>query len=109
MCLVDAPQSNIASATTLVSGLKEDLLSKGVTIYPNPSQGNLTFSIEHQESGTVHLALFNILGSKLIEKEIRKDHYSVESQLDLTALPDGIYSIQVILNDVKITKRLIKQ
>ena len=59
-----------------------------VIAYPNPAQGFVGVSVNM--SGKMHLVLSNLMGQTLKESDFNED-----TQLNITHLPAGIYTIQV--------------
>jgi len=59
-------------------------------IYPNPSNGIFTISIPSSK-GNTSLLIFTITGRQLLERQIN----GIENQIDIRALPQGIYFIRV--------------
>ena len=71
-------------------------VNKYLTIYPNPTEGMINFSI------FVDIELYSILGKKVLEKENIKN-------LDLSMYENGVYNIIIKLNDKRFNYIVIKQ
>ena len=71
-------------------------VNKYLTIYPNPTEGMVNFSI------FVDIELYSILGKKILEKRNIK-------RLDLSMYENGVYNIIIKLNDKRFNYRIIKQ
>lgn len=74
---------------TVESSLSNDQFVKlDFSISPNPATNILTISGE--EIMTKKMEIFNILGQKIIEKEMMSD----ENNIDITSLHNGIYFVK---------------
>lgn len=93
------------SWTPSTSGLEELLTSSDIQIFPNPSTGeiilNSTKIIE-----TKKIIITNSLG--MVVMELNNQQIHLNKKLDLSQLPDGVYSVDFILpNGSKISKSVI--
>ena len=76
----------------------EDISALGIVIYPNPTKDIITIETRLD----IEVELYDIMGKKLIsEKNIK--------HLDLSHLSNGIYNMVIIYNDVRYSKKVIKQ
>lgn len=66
----------------------------GITVYPNPGNGNYRISFSGETDGQVNLRIANLLGKTVYERQIPANG-KTEQTIDLTALPDGIYLLRV--------------
>jgi hypothetical protein len=62
----------------------------GITIIPNPSNDKITIT-SSALTGIIQLSIFNVNGEKVIEKQLTDK----ETQLDISALPRGVYFVRV--------------
>jgi PKD repeat protein len=65
----------------------------GLTIYPNPTSGK--FSLIIRGNGTVDLKIFNVLGNVVFDESGLVITGKLTRNLDLSALPKGIYYLKV--------------
>jgi photosystem II stability/assembly factor-like uncharacterized protein len=80
-------------------GQKNDQSAK---IYPNPSSG--IFQIELTKNKTTHLEVYDIAGSLVFQNKFNSKLF----ELDLTALPAGLYFIKIISEDNYSTYKISK-
>jgi chitinase len=80
------------------NGIEETDIQATVSVYPNPATDLLT--IETSRVGTTNLRIVNVLGSVVIEKQITQ-----KTTLDISALSQGIYLINVGTTVQKFIKR----
>lgn len=86
------------------SGLIENKSSLNVSVYPNPTNDQLTISSEF--NGSLNLKVFDVFGKEVIgQMEFHQITY-----LDFSNQPNGIYMVQ-IKNDKgnSVIKRIVKQ
>ncbi len=75
------------------TGISENILNEGISIYPNPSAGLLT--IKYSEYTTpdtkYEIEIYNVLGKKIYYAQINSD----KAVIDLNKQPNGIYIYQI--------------
>lgn len=80
----------------------ETLQQKGISIYPNPTNGELNF--EFTNNDIQKLTISDITGKRIIEKsEIQKNE-----TIDLYGFESGIYIICIQTNKEKFTTKIVK-
>jgi nitrous oxidase accessory protein NosD len=67
-------------------------------IYPNPTDGSFTIELENKEDNPTQISLFNLNGRKIISQAVNGNPV----QLDGSHLPQGVYSIQILLDNGEI-------
>ncbi len=85
-------------ATAVEDQLSEEYL---INVYPNPSTGQVTVELDRIKSARVEV--YDALGAKITS--IRNDGVS-KMNLDLSGHADGIYYVNVYVEDKVITKRV---
>lgn len=75
---------------------------KSIKIFPNPTQGLL--NLEFATTGTAEVEIYDVLGKKLKTFS----HTGLNSTLDLSDLPDGLYVIRVNENGVQYSRTFRK-
>lgn len=98
------------------NGLNEELpndemeiLEKAMVFYPNPTDGRVSVTLSGDVDAEIvnNIHVFNARGS--IVKTVNLNSGSRQTELDLTALPAGVYLIHLHLSDGQnVTKKLIK-
>jgi hypothetical protein len=86
-------------------GLETNLLSNYIIIYPNPASSFMCLqsSVLNKQSAVVDI--YDLNGKKLLEKQIPKGTESVE--IDISHLSNGVYFIQLQIENKKTMKKLI--
>jgi hypothetical protein len=75
----------------------DDLEAAGLTLYPNPTAGQLGLGLAVSE-----VVVYDMLGHELLRR-------SDVSTLDLSALPQGVYMLRLTLPGATATRRVVKQ
>jgi hypothetical protein len=75
----------------------------GFTITPNPSKDKVTISLPGINNNT-QLSIFNVNGEKVIEKPLNDN----ETQIDISALPRGVYFMRLQDDYIITMKKIIK-
>lgn len=90
--------------------IESDEISNDFSLYPNPSQGYFELSFELDSPSTVEISLFDLSGkqiSQLLDFELVSDkRFSRRFNLS-SNLGDGIYLLQILLNQKVISKKLV--
>jgi hypothetical protein len=99
-----------ARQVVVVSRRLEQGVAPTLTVFPNPSQGQLTVQVTGQPGQDYKLRLTNILGREVRLLALRPEQAAAGLTVDLTGLPAGLYFYSLLVNDkVVSTKRLTLQ
>jgi len=79
----------------------------GITLYPNPASQVLNILLPPYNHSDINIQLFHINGKVVAQKTIGK--FQSTNQLDLAAVPDGIYVLKLIAGGVTGSQRIIIQ
>ncbi len=74
-----------------------------INVYPNPTTGKFTVSVDNA-SEVVVVKVGDILGN-VLDVEVR-DNLNGEYSVDMSAVADGVYFVQVRNGDFYATKRI---
>ena len=76
----------------------EDISALGIVVYPNPTKDVITIETRLE----IQVELYDMIGNKVIsESNVRR--------LDLSKLSNGIYNMSILYNNVRFSKKVIKQ
>jgi hypothetical protein len=100
-------EKNGASKHSAVRSERISTQSVYTYLYPNPTSGRLTLTIGNY-IGNASLTVFNNLGQEIYSKRIMITN-STDIPVELTQQPKGGYWLQVVMNNQRIIKKIIKQ
>jgi len=97
------------SEAMVVTSLEEKLSSSSFKIYPNPSGGQFVVELSDIDEGLndARLSVYDLVGHIVHMKNVQLSSNSVETALDLSQLPDGMYHLSIAFGNKKMTKKLI--
>ena len=102
---VNSCTSSISNVLVVVNsnvGLTEELNNSTITIFPNPASNKI--STEIGESKGVFLQIFNSIGAKVFESNLNE----AKTELDISFLSAGIYTVHLSHQNGTYVKKLIK-
>jgi PKD repeat protein len=77
------------------SGINDALQNGMLSIYPNPAQSELFIRTEALKQGTHTVALYDIVGRRVMYKEISVTAPTQHVSIDVSALSKGVYTIEL--------------
>lgn len=86
----------------------ENLETRGLNIYPNPVNENLTLDFGLLMGEDIVINVFDIQGRTLITDQINGESGAYQKVISVTSLTDGIYFVRIATNDEVITKKIVK-
>jgi hypothetical protein len=85
---------------------EEQLDRTQLSLFPNPTRGNLNVSFNNIESTSGHIEIYNGQGQRLLEKE--SDDLENEMNFDLSQYPPGTYTVNLkVEGKNRIAKRFV--
>ena len=95
-----------STACIVSSTVKNAPLNTGLAVYPNPAATTLQLQVTGLRGRhTADIRLYNTLGQQVLQQE-RTLSGADAVTLDLRALPAGLYSVRVVVADVRYTSRV---
>jgi hypothetical protein len=79
-----------------------------INIFPNPTRDKLYISLQQSASAEVDIELLDMLGRPLLYRSEQAGLQAV-IQLDLEALPTGMYTVKIAVGNAIITQKVTKQ
>lgn len=90
-------------------GLEEDpSFATAFNFYPNPTSGKLNLSIAAEGTNKLHLELFSLDGKKVLGASESFEN-DLDSSLDVSHLPEGLYTLKAQIGNDLYTKKLVIQ
>lgn len=85
----------------LITGFNSKLIADDIRVYPNPTKNSIYFSNLNEENFS-NISIYNISGQQVMQVE------DFNKAIDLSALPNGTYTIQFNNPNIK-SLNIIKQ
>ncbi|MFZ4399188.1 MAG: T9SS type A sorting domain-containing protein [Bacteroidales bacterium] len=80
-----------------------------ISVYPNPSNGIYNLNIISEGMNTEnYFTIYSLLGNLILKEKINNFSDTISKKIDLTSFPKGIYFIEINLNGISTTKKIIK-
>jgi hypothetical protein len=86
--------------------VNDELLAARLSLYPNPSNGEVTLELADVPASKVALTVFDVHG-KVVLLQPSTDLSAGRCTVDLTHAANGIYLVRIMVNDQVVSKRLM--
>jgi hypothetical protein len=106
------PWSELASFTTLASkpSVEEIALENNITVYPNPATSVVMVDVTTEAAQQTVVKLYDISGRLVKQMQAQHESGAHTMTISLSELSNGMYTVQVICDDVlKHTSKISKQ
>ena len=81
-----------------------------LTVFPNPTSTNLNVSFNLPKEDEMSIAIYDMAGKVVLEKKLGiKAMGKYQEELNISALPNGIYVCRISGGNNSITKQIIKK
>jgi Secretion system C-terminal sorting domain/Ig-like domain CHU_C associated len=97
-CQIDDDKTRIMNVKNTKS-----VLNEGINIFPNPSSGIFNIDLNEFKQGTIEV--YNQLGARV--KNVELNDEKNDYQLDLSGFAKGIYILNLINDNQKISKKIV--
>jgi trimeric autotransporter adhesin len=88
-----------------VSSVDQVSLEEGISIFPNPSNGQFTMKIDMNDAQVIDVELYNAIGQIVTTKSINHTNSSVVN-FDVSNQANGFYFVKVKTKNGTVTKRV---
>lgn len=88
-------------------GLNDIYSSKNINIYPNPSNGYVTIDLDAIHQSEVEVRIIDLVGKTIYNNVLKFDQGFSTRTIDLMKFDDGIYLIEVKIDQEKYTGKII--
>ena len=92
----------------VISGVNDPEIASKVSIYPNPSFGLVNLELQNVLNGQVQLRVIDYSGRNMLEQRFVNRTGTLNDHIDLSALPMGIYVIELNNGSDRVTKKILK-
>ena len=91
------------------AGTDNGLVEENISVYPNPTNGNVTVDFNQLTGQTISIVLMDLNGRTLLNDQLINVSGEHKMNLDLSDFEDGMYILVLQSDTDRITKRLIKE
>lgn len=95
------------SDATVVTSIEEELIGKSLYIYPNPSKDFIVIELNNKIVGSVNIELYDLLGSRILDKQHIKTKEIFTDQMKVNNLKPGIYHLVLSIDSNRWQKKII--
>jgi hypothetical protein len=89
-----------------VSGINEIKNNdNGISIYPNPATDNITIDASKLQFANLNLRMYDVVGNLILEKNTGNN----KTDLNVSALPNGVYIIEIMTGKGITAKKVVKE
>ncbi len=78
-----------------------------VSVYPNPSRGNLLVSMSGFPNKNIRICITNLQGKEVISRFVETNGPMHPESFDLTAFPGGVYLLNIFGENLKETSKFV--
>jgi hypothetical protein len=84
-----------SSTYVTITGMDDVTTELLISVYPNPSTGIITLSMEHVTPGNFRIGILNTIGKIIYSATVSISSSSFSRQIDLTQFPEGMYYLKL--------------
>ena len=105
--------ANADCSQTLSKTIQIDVLSTEeqstapLSLFPNPTDGKIHLRFEAEEQGKAFVEVFNLLGEKMITKNVQPLSHGEVVSLDLSRLAPGLYIVKLNTKNGIFSKKVV--
>lgn len=99
----------VMATVEVCTGIDEPLALRGFEVYPNPSEGLFTLTLHLLGSTRVELELVDMVGRRVHGEQLQAPAGRVLHELDVTHLPQGVYTLSLGISGRVFTRRVMVQ
>jgi hypothetical protein len=85
------------------------MVAEGMRVMPNPAHDNVTISLDKFDGQLVTINVADVMGRVVATQTINVEGDLFATQLDITTLPYGVYTITAKGNNSIVSQRIIKE
>ncbi|MES2838484.1 MAG: T9SS type A sorting domain-containing protein [Bacteroidota bacterium] len=94
--------------TALSVGLKEVASVNNLSVYPNPTENNVTISFNSTEAKNVTVKLVSLNGQEIFTQELPQFVGEYSKTVNLSTQAQGVYFLQIVSDKNVTTKKVVK-
>ena len=80
-----------------------------INVFPNPTSGSITVSMELENKQDVTFTLYDVLGQVIYTSDLKNQAGTINKPISLSLLSNGVYLLQVKVGNNVYERKVIKQ
>lgn len=100
------PAKKTCETINLAVGINDVALERSISVYPNPTAGNLTINVKDISFENMNVKVFNMIGENVFAGQYNKVQAQSLINLNIAGNASGIYMIQISTEQGVVTKRI---
>lgn len=100
------PAKKTCETINLTVGINDVALERSISVYPNPTSGNLTINVKDISFENMNVKVFNMIGENVFVGQYNKVQAQSLINLNIAGNASGIYMIQISTEQGVVTKRI---
>ncbi|MBI3501137.1 MAG: T9SS type A sorting domain-containing protein [Bacteroidetes bacterium] len=96
--------ANSSAAECAATGVAENSIVENISLYPNPSTGDVFIYVPQTGISTMDIKVYNAIGEAVVTKRIT---VPAETKINMNNNPDGIYLFEMRTPEGTVTKKVI--
>lgn len=108
MVTLNGCSSEMSDSTyMIITSVQSSDSYENITVFPNPTTGEIYVNIPALKAGEFTMQVFNDAGAKLFSSEYIYSSFEQKFPLDLSNLPNGIYTLLIQQRETTIIRKMI--
>lgn len=91
----------------ILSGVADIGILNNITIYPNPTTGELFIEMEITKAQDLELKLLNVVGQVIYEEKLNKYVGNYQKVIDVGVYAKGVYTLQLLSDEGVINRKVV--
>lgn len=100
---------NLVDPAFVAVGVEEQTELSMLSVYPNPVSNFVTINVEVAQDGNISVQLFDLLGNQVMEIAEESRNKQFQSNMNIEALPAGVYFLTITSGNSISTRKIIKE
>lgn len=80
-----------------------------IVMFPNPTNGIVNIGLDDVLDKTLDISIYTVTGQSIYQAKQSSSEEKLNTTIDISTMPSGIYFVKVIVDDSEYTQRIIKK
>ncbi|WP_026210011.1 PQQ-dependent sugar dehydrogenase [Flexithrix dorotheae] len=92
-----------------VTGIPEELLINGVSVFPNPFNNQIFIEIDNENLGGYEIKIIDLSGKMIAREVMEKTSKTLNKKIELPSIPKGLYLLRITNNKHSFIEKIYKE